>query len=367
MAIPAPGLYGIAASNRKNTQLWSKNCFNSSFPMSLCCWLRNKKIPVLLIKASGGGAVAVEELSVDNLFNLSATEMPYFNFEKPYPPYAPLCTGGMSDKSDVVVHALEGTSLGAPRRPLEVKLTVVPDSSTYRRDPSKWAPEIVFRAATLGSAVLGIFTSLQDKRVRLREIIGPVHNAFKLWSSEVEAAQRLPTALQALQGVIDEFHTVQQPLVVQPIWRTDLTHLLDKNAFDVFVWSDMAFLQLVIDLAKRGPTGNQQNSVKRQQRAALQMLRSLHVLASTGDVNLDTIRNEMPLGKQSDKAFSVSGKTTRQYLNHPRLQTPAIPREAIGELFAGNGVDMLKPERRLDATLKFTWNAMFPKPPGTAD
>ncbi|EFL4562358.1 HindVP family restriction endonuclease, partial [Escherichia coli] len=37
-------LYGLKNTNRKESDLWGKNQFNSSFPTSLACYMRDNKM-----------------------------------------------------------------------------------------------------------------------------------------------------------------------------------------------------------------------------------------------------------------------------------------------------------------------------------
>ena len=50
-----PALYGIDHSNRnfKDRYCWGKNQFNSSFPVALCCYMRDKKYGTVLISQHG--------------------------------------------------------------------------------------------------------------------------------------------------------------------------------------------------------------------------------------------------------------------------------------------------------------------------
>jgi len=41
------GLYGIIHSNRSADKHWGKNCFNSSFPAAVACYMLDKNIPAI--------------------------------------------------------------------------------------------------------------------------------------------------------------------------------------------------------------------------------------------------------------------------------------------------------------------------------
>lgn len=356
------GLYGLTHSNRAGNDLWSKNRFNSSFPMALCCWLRDHEVPALVLEADGKSRVSIVARPVPHLFGLARGLEPHFQFESTFAPFSALCTDEVGPKTDVVISPHTDEQDRAPVRALEVKLTVIPDNTTCRNPEAEWAPELVFRPATVGTATLGLFVSAKREKARLREILRPHHTKFQNWASHVEASKRLPAALDALTTIVQELHAVQQPLIVQPVWRTDGGTGLAADAFDVFAWTDFAFLQLVIDLASREAAAPSDTSgPKRTQRAALQMARMLYELAASEQTDPRRVFDEMVYGKQSDKAFAVSGAISRKYLKHDRLAKPAIPRTALRDLFVGDGFQQLSPEKRLDATIRFTCEDLFSK------
>lgn len=47
-----PKLYGINHSNRNGDDLWGKNQFNSTFPVSLMCFMRDGKIPAAYLSVT---------------------------------------------------------------------------------------------------------------------------------------------------------------------------------------------------------------------------------------------------------------------------------------------------------------------------
>lgn len=369
-----PGLYGLNKTNRRPQHFWSKNRFNSSFPIALCCYLRDRRIPVLCVYASNG-ATEVRNLDADQLFGLMPQERPYFAFEQAYRPYSQLCIGERAPVADVVIYNTDANGdPDQPRRALEIKLTVVPDSTSGRLDPRLWGPELVFRPPTLHKTILGLYVSASPKRDEVRAILRPTFLRFGAWPSLVEAVQNRSDVLRSLAEVVDLLEDVQRPLIMQPIWRTQGKHILADQAFDVFAWTDVAFLRLVIDAADPDSVSavrrQNQNVITRPQRAAIQIFRALYQLSSAGEIDREHLFNEMGYDLQNDKAFSLSGRKVQPYLNHQRLIQPAIPKTALRDLILGNGRDLLSPERRLDASIYFTWAEMFGStetPPDVSD
>lgn len=70
------GLYGLIHSNRTSEDHWGKNCFNSSFPAALCCYMLDKQIPALYLVAKnkdGKTFSYLDEIDIRDLFGMKAT------------------------------------------------------------------------------------------------------------------------------------------------------------------------------------------------------------------------------------------------------------------------------------------------------
>ena len=177
--IPEPGLYGLKNTNRKGKDLWGKNQFNSTFPVSLACWMRDNSInPVYIRTSSIDGKLTTkadpETLTWNEVFN---TDKPNdeltFNFESVFKPYLPY----VHDDIDPLDHIDLVVKLGETfLRPLEVKLTVLPDDNSSKlKDESLWGSELVVRPASTSYAALGMFHSIPKDRLKeARNLIEPV-------------------------------------------------------------------------------------------------------------------------------------------------------------------------------------------------
>ena len=67
---PNAALYGIAHSNRnfKDPFYWGKNQFNSSFPIALCCYMRDSGKNALGIQMEKDLTTSIKELSFNKVF-----------------------------------------------------------------------------------------------------------------------------------------------------------------------------------------------------------------------------------------------------------------------------------------------------------
>jgi hypothetical protein len=155
----------------------------------------------------------------------------------------------------------------------------------------------------------------------------------------------LRTALNAFES---EYIKYQTPLVMQPLWKTQgQSPVLSDNAFDIVVWSNLAFSRLFIE------TSNE-NAMSRPMRASARMARCIWELSKSGKIRVDEIYRQMAFGQQTDKEVSVPGDRWRRYITSDRILKPAIPKTAINEIIAPGYIENLRPERRFDQTLYFT-------------
>ncbi|WP_316383280.1 HindVP family restriction endonuclease [Enterobacter mori] len=349
-------LFGIEYSNRSGKDLWGKNQFNSTFPLSLACYMREKNIPVIYLTLDENLKVVPVELSVDDLFGttLEPSEI-FYSFETQYNPYKDIAYDSI-ERVDLVIAEKDKnkkgkTTDGKHLRALEVKLTVVPDNSTCNLSDDLWAPEIVIRPATTMYCALGTAISCSSHKDEIREIFEPVCNGVKSWGNETEASSLLPNLLDALDSFQIKFHSKQTPTIMQPIWKTQgKTPFLHDNAFDIFVWSDFALARLVIDLAKK----SKENKVSRHARSALRLGRFLFEYSRAGKAHLHNIYSEMTYSHQSDKEFSVGGRVTHKYMNHYRLRNPILSKDIVKEIILDGGEKNLSPERRFDQSVYFS-------------
>jgi hypothetical protein len=355
-----PTLYGIFKSNRSGDALWGKNQFNSSFPASLACWMRDNKInPVYLETLKIDDVIKVEaneRLSWNDIFqsNNPNSELT-FRFEVPYEPYGIYTHNNIERLENIDLVIMED---GQYRRPLEVKLTVLPDSSTCDSAESNWGSELVVRPASTSYAALGIFHSIpEDERGKAREIIEPTALKVRDWATHTAIIRNKTEILDTLDVLLGTFLDHQQPFLMQPIWKTNgKSPELAENAFDIFVWSDYSLCRTFIDRAR---AESKSEKVSRYMRSCARLLRCLNDLATTKKVLIKRIYREMALDNQTDKEFALNGHVTSKYMACERLKTPKISKNVLTEIILNGGENKLSPERRFDATIFFTAKHLF--------
>jgi len=345
-----PGLYGIHQSNRSGDDLWGKNQFNSTFPASLACYMRNKGIPAVYLYLDRNLKVKSKEISIDEVFNTSLrNEDIYFAFESKFEPYQKFSYDDIKH-IDLVIKSGQKWF-----RPLEVKLTVIPDSTTCEDEENKWGSEIVIRPATTSYCALGMAYSNESNFGLIRKILEPVCHGIQHWDSRIEISSLRSKLIGSLDTFLSESNKKQKPFLLQPVWKTKgKSPILDKNAFDIFVWSDYAICRPFLDRSAADD-----DTVSRYLRSTARMARILYELACTGKTHIGKIYTEMTFGHQSDKEFALSGKITREYMDSRRRVRPILPPDVLKAIILNGGEKRLSPERRFDQTIYYTAEHLF--------
>lgn len=342
-------LFGIVHSCRNfaDPAAWGKNQFNSAFPVALVSYLRDKKIRLPYICHTQQAKTTLKELSIDEVFGTSlGAEDLYFDFEARFDPYRAYVHDEM-EKIDLVI---KDHRTGEFIRPLEIKLTTLPDNSTCQEsDEANYGSELVLRPATFRYVALSIIDALQAHKKAVNERFEPICSTIRNWTSLQEMVACRERLLNALDSFLCDFAEAQRPLLLQPIWKTvGKSAELAENCLDAFVWSDFSLARLALDASER--TGDK---ISRTQRAALRLARFLWE-ATRGKVYQQPIYDGMSYDTQTDKEFSLVGKRTHIYMASSRLTKPIVTKQEIKQIILGGGQKFLSPERRFDAILYFS-------------
>ena len=353
-----PRLFGIVQSNRRPDEMWGKNCFNSAFPAALACRMWAEGIRPVYVRATAdknGLAVENSEIGVGQIFNTPAkvrSEDLHFAFETKFEPYVGYVQNPSElDGADLVIkHGEEWL------RPLQIKLTVVPDDGTSKEPRDNWGPELVLRPADTCACALGIFHGIADHKKKVEAIFRNPCAEIQHWDNRTEIQVKRSELFACVERFLAEFHGGQQPYLLQPIWMTEgKSPILADNAFDIFVWSDFALIAAYLAQAKG------EGEINRATRAVVRFARTQYELATRGKIHLRRIFREMDFGRQTDKEVAMSGKMTRKYMTSPRRTSPILPPEVLREIILNGGHKKLSPERRFDQTVYFTAEKYFRK------
>jgi len=349
------GLFGIKHSNRTANDHWGKNCFNSSFPTSLACYMLANDIPAIYNKLeiiSGELKVVASTISLAEVFNckqLKPDDLD-FKFESKYEPYQKYSLDTI-DSIDLVVKAVDEQFLS----PLEIKLTVLPTANTSHLPESAWGCELVVRSATTSYCALGMFDAVNADSHTVREIFENSCSDIGSWTNDYEMSNKTPMLTECMNVFQRQYLDKQKPLLLQTVWKTQgQSPILADNAFDIVVWSDYAFSRLFLDSAT-----NPESTMSRPMRASAKLARCLWELSKSGKIRLGEIYRQMAFDNQTDKEFAIPGSKWRSYVSSERITNPILPKEVLESIIESGFIDRLRPERRFDQTLYFTYGSMF--------
>ena len=235
-------------------------------------------------------------------------------------------------------------------RGLEIKLTALPDNTTCDLEDIRYGCEIVVRPDTIVYLACSIINHIRQNIQKLQEIIGSDFDSIQDWT---EPREVMPYLL-SIVGVIDRLSLdllpYQQPFLIQPIWKTEgKSSKLAEQCLDVFVWSDLAFTRLFVDLTKF--EARIEKSISRQIRSAIWLFKMLDDFSKQERINHRKIIDQLSYNTKNDKAFALSGKITNQYMRSEILHRPRINKSEIREIILGGGQNLLSPERRFDAII----------------
>ena len=285
------------------------------------------------------GSICDLELSITQLWGLEYNNKNlYFAFESQFSPYQKYVIGNLP-RTDLVTQSMEsGKCLSA----LEIKLTAIPDNSTFDLNSSQYGSEIVVRPDT----IVYLVCSLCDSMGRDLGNNIPILD-LKDWSDPSEVLDNLVIMKDSLSSLSIQNQDKQIPFLLQPVWKTNgKSPILSDYCLDVFTWSNLAFLKFICSICN-----SDENRVSRQSRTIVWVYKMIVDFLLNGRFDFSEIIDRIALNTRNDKAFAVSGRVTREYMESERLSHLSIHKDEIQNIILGGGQNLLSPERRFDAIL----------------
>ncbi|MGR0331828.1 HindVP family restriction endonuclease [Bacillus cereus] len=343
-----PGLFGVDKSNRDFTNLtsWGKNQFNSSFPAALACYMYSSDISPVYLKLNEDLSVFHTNIDVSNLFGLAPMdENLHFAFERDFTPYQIFVEGDLPRVDLVTMNISDSRCLSG----LEVKLTALPDQTTYNLTEDNYGCELVIRPDTIVYLAISIAMTYQDNRQELYDLLNPICSRVSDWESTNEILLYIQDMINAIDTVLLSNLDKQTPLVMQPIWKTmGKSSKLADNCLDMFIWSNFAFTRLFIDNTRESLGAK---SISRLMRTSVWLTKMLYDFAINGKINHEAVIDKLSYNTRNDKAFSFTGVRTHRYMACNELTNPRIPKTALKDIILNGGEKFLSPERRFDAVI----------------
>jgi hypothetical protein len=350
----SPSLYGLTNLSKDLSQegSWGKNQFNNLFPMALSCYMRDQGIDLPYLQ-SEKSEIKISTISIDDIFGTSASNSDlFFDFESKFEPFRRF----VSDQLESIDVVICNMSPREPLRPLEIKLTTLPDNSTKGESDDKYGSELVIRDKTTRYMALSIVQSCESNFSSIRNLFDPQCKHVRAWDSVAEMQPKLKSIIDCLERFVTQYSSYQKPMLLQPIWKTEgQTSKLASNCLDIFVWSDFGLASLFIKVAKNGI---KEGKINRPQRAILRLARFLWEASSGQPVHQAPIYDDMTFGTLNDKECSISGRQTNPVMKHPRLTNPHLQSDVLPKIILGGGERLLKPERRFDAVIYYTLGSL---------
>jgi len=160
-----PGLFGITHSNRdfSQAQAWGKNQFNSSFPASLASFMAHKGFKNLYLYLDKEMDICHGKISTETLFGINPrSDHLFFAFETQYTPYQRLVIGTLP-RVDLVTQTRNN---GLCLRPIEIKLTALPDHSTCELNENLYGCDLVVRPDTIVYLACSIAEEFINEKIK---------------------------------------------------------------------------------------------------------------------------------------------------------------------------------------------------------
>ncbi|MFK5976837.1 MAG: HindVP family restriction endonuclease [Sulfurovum sp.] len=337
-----PSLFGLHKTNRDYSKeaTWGKNQFNSYFPASLCCYLASKNIEANYLSIQEG-LFTPSTIAIKDVFGIEADDNDlYFAFESQHTPFQRYVIGALP-RTDLVI---QRESNGECLQGLEIKLTALPDNSTFHLEESKYGSELVVRPDTIVYLACSLATSLETD---LSELIPNIE--IEDWADASLVLPHINIIIETIQSISLHIEDNQNAFLLQPIWKTEgKSPQLAQQCLDIFVWSNAGFTNFISQIANSNPKATK---ITRQTRTAIWLFKMLQDIALIGKFDHEEIIDTLSYNTKNDKAFASSGKITNRYMSSSRLKRPIISKEEIKNIILGGGQNMLSPERRFDAII----------------
>ena len=346
--MPVPGLFGQNHNNSSRDYTkedsWGKNQFNSSFPASLVAWMSHIGLQPVYLITDKENNILHTYISGSDLFRIDPlSPYAYYNFEAGFSGFEKFYTGTREKIDLVMIDSRNDRNLIG----LEIKLTAIPDNTTKKLASDKYSCEIVVRPPTINFLACSICCNFPDEegRNKLRNLLGTIPQ-INHWEDINDVLPHYDKILNGVLNVSKYLHNRQTPLIIQPIWKTlGAKPILADNCLDVFVWSNLA----VIQMCRHQKTDYK--TINRFMRTIVWIYRMLFEYTISEQFDYKRIVRLHSYNLANDKAFALSGTLSYPLLKCAELARPRISKYDIKNIILGGGQNLLSPERRFDAVL----------------
>jgi HindVP restriction endonuclease len=216
----SPGLFGVNHSNRSFAERdsWGKNQFNSSFPAALAAFLEHQGFENVYLMLDENLNTYHSTISTTDLYGANPISGDiFYSFESQYVPFQQLVIGDFPRVDLVTLSRINNACL----KGLEIKLTALPDNSTYQLREDEFGCELVIRPDTIVYLACSIAIHFQNNLTSLVRLIGDGFDAIQDWREGVNILASVVKISNALDRIFLSILNLQKPLVMQPVWKTE--------------------------------------------------------------------------------------------------------------------------------------------------
>ncbi|MGK7889963.1 MAG: HindVP family restriction endonuclease [Leptolyngbyaceae cyanobacterium] len=213
------GLFGLKYANRDFTQkeAWGKNCFNSSLPASLCSYLSFRNLDNIYIKLDASLSVEHSQISTADLFGINPqSDNLFYAFETQFTPYQKYLIGTLPGVDLVTQSRNNGNCL----RPIEIKLTALPDNTTCKLAEDFYGCEIVVRPDTIVYLACSIVETFGQKMSGIKNLTNKDFAKITDWTEPDCVIPHIPQIIHAIDAIALAILEHQKPFLMQPVWKT---------------------------------------------------------------------------------------------------------------------------------------------------
>lgn len=352
-------MYGLEHSNKnfERADSFGKNTFTTAFPVALANYIdREKNLPMnyIVAQAEDGNIPETAQIMMplEELIGIDPHRA-YYAFEDSFSGYDNYAVD-QANRSDIVV---KDADTGEEVSAFEVKLVVVPTSGTANRPREEQLCELVVRPPSIEQLCFSVAASFgKSERLTISDIIvDALGNPIDYeWNNEAFMLQRRRQVLNAADEITRQGLNRQAPFALMGEWRTVGQEAeFDPASFDVFFWSNFAFLQLFSNVM-RNAIIRDTDSIGRPERALIWFVKSMFDYAAQGSVMFNRTHSLITFGGQTDKAGSFTNDNIARFVLSENFIYPRVSASEHSKIISPEGVAFLRPERRLDAVLYYT-------------
>lgn len=298
--------------------------------------------------AKGNSEVVRDTIGIDKVFGMPPdSDDAFFAFETSYTPYQRMVINKLPGVDLVIQSNMDGSCL----KPMEIKLTALPDNRTCDLAENMYGTEIVVRPDTIVYLACHIAEHYSTNLTELKKLLFSTETEkISDWSEPSNVIPCLETIKSSLRKIIDDNTKNQSPFIMQPVWKTmGKKPELANHCLDIFIWSELAFAELILKSRHES-----RESINRQTRTIVWLFKMLYDYANEGRFNHGKIIDQLSFNTKNDKAFANNGIITRSFMTCERLIKPVLQKSEIKNIILGGGHKMLSPERRFDAILFYS-------------